>query len=124
MTTQSEAWQNLFGENEEEISDGDLMLAYGEVNNAIHCLKRIGGFDKRIKRLAEWSDKISKIQDDRQAANRPELPSMMTVCFEDGRIIFYGVAGHDWSTGTSKQTEQLRKQLEAVYETTTMVKKT
>lgn len=122
MTTQSEAWKNLINEDEQEVSDSDLMQAYAEVNNTIHGLKRMGGNKQQIRYLSEQSEKISKIQSDRLAANRPDLPPMMTVCFEDGLVIFYGVSGHDWRTGTSEQTEQLRKQLESVYETTTMVK--
>ena len=123
MTTQSDTWKNLADGKANLVSDEYLAQSYHDVNRAIYYLSKIGEGQQQIDGLTTWSNKIAKIQSDRQAANRPELPPMMTVCFEDGLVIFYGVSGHDWRTAANEQTGQLRKQLEAVYETTTMVKR-
>ena len=122
MTTQSEAWKSLSNGCPEVVSDEDLMQAYAEINNAIHGLKRMGRIES-MTALTEWSRAIEEIQSDRQAANRPKLLSNVRLHFSDGQVTFYGLPGGSWAVDASEQTEQLRKQLEAVYETTTMVKR-
>ena len=123
MTTQSDTWKNLFDGCSVIVSDEDLARAHAEVNGAIHCLERMYGHKHQMWDLDSLSEKIAKIQSDRQAANRPELSSMVKLSFTGSQMVFYGGPSGDWTAGPNEQTGQLRKQLEAIYETTTMVKR-
>ena len=123
MTTQSEAWKQLADGKANLVSDEYLAQSYHDVNSAIYYLSKIGEDQQKIDGLTKWSNKIAKIQHDRQAANRPDMPPRMDITIRDGHIYFCGLPGGTRVAGPNEQTEQLRKQLEAVYETTTMVKR-